>query len=183
VRRSLKFVEAAFKRGYRVDLSIGSVLSLRGTKMRPTNMGCGYPVVEVSTPGITNFKKPGSSRVSVHNMVAYAKYGRAAFKIGLEIRHLDDCPTNNSGKNIKPGTRLQNILDIPKERRREIGKIRTRHLVGKPNVNRKLSDEAVRGIRGAKIRRGEVGRLAKKYKVSHVTISNIIWRKSYASVR
>lgn len=180
--QSLGRIESAFAHGYKVNIKTGTIFGLSGQELQPQKVKSGHLVVTVQTPG---FGKRNESVISVHQLVAYAKYGRKAFRSGQEIRHLDNSPENNRGHNLKPGTRSQNMLDQSPEQRRYLGIKRTRHLVGKPNCQRKLSNSDVRIIRRrAKTgKRGIMTLLAKEYGVSRSLISNLVSGASYASIR
>ena len=52
-----------------------------------------------------------------HRLLAYQKYGDDLFKEGIEVRHLDGNPLNNSVDNITIGTHSDNMMDIPKDKR------------------------------------------------------------------
>lgn len=51
------------------------------------------------------------SRVWVHRLVAYHKFGNKIFKEGIQVRHLDGNSLNNSYDNISIGTAKDNSLD------------------------------------------------------------------------
>jgi hypothetical protein len=55
--------------------------------------------------------------VEVHRLLAFEKFGEAAFAEGIQVRHLDNNSLNNSWDNIVLGTPTQNAMDRPKEDR------------------------------------------------------------------
>lgn len=59
------------------------------------------------------------TRVMVHRLVAYQKYGDKIFEIGIQVRHLDGNSKNNLSENILIGTAVENCSDkIPSVRLR-----------------------------------------------------------------
>lgn len=172
-------IKKAIDHGYTVDIETGEIYGLRNQKLKAQISTSGYLVVTLQTPGFHR----NESVLGLHKLVTYLMYGDEAFKVGVEIRHLDSNKLNNNWRNLIPGTRSENIADIPKQYYKEISFKRTRHLIGKPNINRKLTDQEVNYIRNRSSRpiRGYIKALANLYKVSHSTISNIIHRRSYVS--
>ena len=57
----------------------------------------------------------GSSKVKVHRLVAYQKFGKRIFEPGVQVRHLDDNSLNNSWDNIGIGTQVDNWGDKKKK--------------------------------------------------------------------
>jgi hypothetical protein len=51
--------------------------------------------------------------------MGYLKFGDEIYTKGMQVRHLDGNPLNNSWDNIDIGTQSENMHDIPKERRVE----------------------------------------------------------------
>lgn len=64
--------------------------------------------------------KIGAKRkhLSTHRLQAYQKYGDRIYEQGIEVRHLDGNPLNNSRENIAIGTHSENIMDIPESVRK-----------------------------------------------------------------
>lgn len=54
-----------------------------------------------------------------HRFMGYLKFGDKIYTKGMQVRHLDGNPLNNSWDNIDIGTQSENMHDIPKERRIE----------------------------------------------------------------
>lgn len=50
-----------------------------------------------------------------HRLQAFQKYGLALFEKGIEVRHLNNNPLDNSWDNISIGTHSQNMMDIPEQ--------------------------------------------------------------------
>ena len=58
-----------------------------------------------------------STRICVHRLQAYQKYGDIIFEKGIVVRHLNSNSKDNSYDNIGIGTQPENMLDMPKEKR------------------------------------------------------------------
>lgn len=58
--------------------------------------------------------------ISFHRLQGYFKFGDIIFNEYLIIRHLDGNSLNNSWENIGLGTQLDNIYDIPPEKRKDM---------------------------------------------------------------
>lgn len=56
----------------------------------------------------------------MHRLVAYQKYGKEIFKKGIEVRHRDGNPSNNTENNILLGTPSENSMDKTQETRNRI---------------------------------------------------------------
>jgi hypothetical protein len=80
------------------------------------------------------------SNVYTHKLLAYQKYGRAMFKPGIIIRHLDGNSLNNSYENIALGTLQDNTMDIPEE-------VRIRTSITAATKLRKFTDDEMDEIR------------------------------------
>ena len=57
-----------------------------------------------------------------HKLQAYIKYGKSSLEKGIETRHLDGNPKNNTWNNIAIGSRSDNKMDMPKDTRLAISK-------------------------------------------------------------
>lgn len=96
---------------------------------------------------------------AVHRLVLLAFVGPCP--PGLEGRHLDDDPDNNTRSNVCWGTRLDNVAD-----RRKNGGLST----GEDNGRSKLTAEVVREMRRRRRETGEsYPKLARRYGVSGPT--------------
>jgi len=183
VRKQYASIVTAFRHGYTVNVVSGSVYGLRKQKLKPQITASGHSVVTLQTPTLGKRKE---RVISVHALIAYKKFGKKAFVDGVEIRHKNGKPSDNRGQNITYGTRSQNYYDIADADRKARHFKATRHLVGKPNCNRKISDQVVKAIRKAgKIdnSRGRVTRLAKRFGIHYSKILMILSRKAYGSVK
>ena len=57
------------------------------------------------------------ARFRFHRFMGYLKFGDEIYTKGMQVRHLDGNPLNNSWDNIAIGTQRDNTYDIPKEKR------------------------------------------------------------------
>ena len=55
----------------------------------------------------------------VHRLQAFQKFGLKMFDKGIEVRHLNGNPSDNSWDNIAIGTHSENMRDVPKHIRLE----------------------------------------------------------------
>jgi len=125
-------IVSAFKRGYRVVNN--NVIGLVSNKpLRLERMSSGHLRFGVRFNG-------AMVKVYVHRLLAYEKYKDDLFSPGMQVRHLDGNPINNTSGNIALGTQSQNMMDIPKAAR--IKKARTA-----ASKLRKYSDETVAKVR------------------------------------
>lgn len=93
----------AYNKGYRVTI-YGEVFGLKGNKL---SLSC-------NTAGYCSFNlrfKKNPTRVFVHKLQAYQKFGDRLFEKGILVRHLDGNSKNNSFENIEIGTSSDNMLD------------------------------------------------------------------------
>lgn len=59
-------------------------------------------------------------KLFAHRLQAFQKYGEEMYKEGIVVRHLNGNSLDNSFNNIAIGTNVDNALDIPKEKRKEM---------------------------------------------------------------
>ena len=100
-----KVIEA-YNRGYVVSLE-GQAYNKKGEKV-------GY----LTSNGRVSFGiriKGLSTNIPVHRLQAFQKYGHNLFNDGIEVRHLDAIPDNNSWENIAIGTHSENMMDVPEQ--------------------------------------------------------------------
>ena len=96
------------EKGYYVDTD-GNVYGSKGCKR----------LLRVSTTGYYTFSyKPKDKRsnisIPVHRLQAFQKFGDRLFDDGIEVRHLNNNPLDNSFDNIGIGTHIENMQDKPK---------------------------------------------------------------------
>jgi hypothetical protein len=63
-----------------------------------------------------------TTRIEVHRLQAFQKYGSKIFEDGIVVRHLNGDSTDNSIDNIEIGSYQDNSLDVPQKRRLEHAK-------------------------------------------------------------
>lgn len=98
------------KKGYFVD-SLGNVFNKnkRPIKLSKSNSGYLSFNTRISCGRVT--------RVFVHRLQAFQKFGDCIFNKGIHVRHLNGIPIDNSFENIDIGSQSDNMMDIPKEKR------------------------------------------------------------------
>lgn len=160
--------ELAYEKGYRVTEG-GVLIGLRGAPIYATKTTKGKRAKISFYYGSSRFT------VMVHRLQAYQKYGAGLYGKGLEVRHKNDCYSDNSRKNIILGTHLENIYDTPQERRRQ------KALAG-AMARRSLSEEKVRQLRHDRARGMKYNDLMVKYGIAKGTVSLIVNRKTYSGV-
>lgn len=112
--------------------------------------------------------------LSVHRFVAYQKFGDVALAAEC-VRHENDDRGDNRPDNILYGTKRQNMMDIPAEKRSSMGVKRNR---GK----RRYSDEQVREIRGLFASKVTLADVQRKYGGGFGSLANIRDGVTYRNV-
>ena len=102
-------IQIAYLLGYRVTKD-GNLLNPKGIKLGCVNHH-GY-----EQTGLNVNKK--HKNIFTHRLQAYQKYGDKLYEDGIVVRHLNGNALDNSWDNISIGTQRDNILDIPKEKRK-----------------------------------------------------------------
>lgn len=102
----------AFSKGYRVIDN--KVFSPKGKCLSLKLTGTKTKYYSFSIRNSNNECSP----IMVHKLLAYQKFGDGVFEHET-IRHLDGNSLNNTESNLALGTQLENILDIPLEKRRQ----------------------------------------------------------------
>ena len=98
----------AYNKGYRCTKS-GIPLGIDGKEIKGWYRNDGYHFIKVRINSTENLN------ISIHRLQAFQKYGHKLFEQGIEVRHLDGNPKNNSWGNILIGNHSENIMDIPEE--------------------------------------------------------------------
>lgn len=114
--------------------------------------------------------------VLVHRLVAYQKFGVAAFQEGIVVRHLDGDSLNNASENIAIGTHQQNALDRDPEVRRAHAQHAAMH-------RRKLTSEKFAEFHADREAGMSMNALAVKYGIAKSTVSYIVNGKTYRENR
>lgn len=154
----------AFEMGYRV--------TEEGVVMAPS----GNPAKVYSKPGsyfhisVPTCRKP----IAVHRLAAYQKFGNVALEAEC-VRHLNDKKQDNRLLNISYGSRSDNQMDIPDEKRKLMGRRRNKN-------NRQLSDEQVKQMRLLILDGWSIDRLVKVFNCSIGTVVNIKNGRCYVDV-
>lgn len=102
--------QIAFERGYRAHPD-GSVTNPRGKLLKCSiKWDQGYRVISFAL---------GLPPLKVSRLVAFQKFGEQIFQPGIQVRHLDGNPANDTAENIAIGTQFQNSMDVPLAARRQ----------------------------------------------------------------
>lgn len=94
-----------------------------------------------------------------HRFVAYTKFGDKIYEKGIEVRHLDGNSKNNKWDNIEIGTRRDNFLDIPAERRME-------YALNATSAIKVYSDDLVKDIRAFRDKGATYKQIMDKFGIS-----------------
>jgi len=88
----------------------------------------------VSKQGVVYSPKGNVLKLSirVHRLQAFQKFGSEIYKEGVEVRHFNGIPLDNSWENILIGTRSENQMDIPKLVRNTRGLTGTKEIIKYP---------------------------------------------------
>ena len=117
--KSTQATRLAYRRGYRVSPG-GEVVSPTGTirKLHLAN----NKSIKVDARRYWKFTirngEGKNNAVFVHKLVAYQKFGEAAYMAAECVRHLNGDPQDNRFDNIEIGTMKENSMDMSKEDRR-----------------------------------------------------------------
>ena len=172
--RAKEIIRRSAAAGYHVCRETGTIIGKSGAPMKGAVAKNGYVYVTLIIEGLTRPSK--GNAVTQHQMVAFAKYGEAAFEDGIEIRHLDGERTNNHPANLLLGTRQDNMLDMAPE-------ARSARNLGRPNGHQRKVSWAdamkIRAIYARGLVRGECKELADYFCVCSTTISSIGNRRTY----
>lgn len=101
--RSLSYIIAA-QLGYSVT-SDGRVVNPHGKVLKTRADRGGYHYFSVRRV----------CKCRVHQLQAWQKFGEKMRGQGIEVRHLDNNPSNNSDENIAIGTKVENAADKSRE--------------------------------------------------------------------
>lgn len=103
-------VEIAQEKGYTISMD-GIIFNGENKELKGGVHIAGYKYISF----VYENKK---IHVYAHRLQAYKKFGRAVFKKGIMVRHLNGIKTDNSWDNISIGTNIDNQMDIPSELRK-----------------------------------------------------------------
>ena len=116
-----------------------------------------------------------SRKVYVHKLVAFQKYGLAAFQEGIHVRHLDGDPENNRDENIAIGTGSENMMDRPPS-------ARIKSAIEAASYRRKISDADTATARRLRAAGWSYKGLMKKYGIKSKGTMHHILHNKYQTV-
>jgi len=164
--RAANLVIEAHERGYRVA-DDGEVISPMGQTLKQCLDKEGYWTFNL---------KPSeggcATRVYVHRLAAYQKFGGNLFTPKIEVRHLDNNKDNNTPGNLALGTRHDNIMDLPESVRVAVAKNAARR-------RRKLSQAQAVALREDRRKGASYAKLTAKYGITKGAVSYIVNGKTY----
>ena len=99
----------AYNKGYRID-KFGNAWGPFGKKLKLSLYKKGYYSFSCRL-------STGPSRIFIHQLQAYIKYGKKLFTLGFEARHLNSNSLDNNWDNIDIGSHSDNMMDKPKMQR------------------------------------------------------------------
>lgn len=102
-------IQVADRRGYHCDEQ-GRIYNKRGQPVKAFRYTGQYLAFSVRLG-----KKV--VKVPVHRFVAFQIHGEVVLNEGVQVRHLDNNPTNNAWSNLSFGTAHENRMDIPRQTR------------------------------------------------------------------
>jgi len=163
----------AYEKGYRVT-NDGRLLNPEGAplKVNPTDKKR-YPTFSIKLAGESFY-------IRSHRFAAYCFYKDELFKEGILVRHLNDDRSDISKENIKLGTQVENMADIPIDKLKLMSQKKRDWCLKnnkRPPLRRKLTDEQDAEI-VRRLSAGESTRsIAKDFDVHHSTIQYLKVRK------
>ena len=98
----------AYKKGYRITEN-GIAIGLSENELKCTLGKDGYYYF--------SFRRKDSSlsKIYIHRLQAFQKYGMILFNEGIEVRHKDGISIDNQFSNILIGTHSENMMDVPEQ--------------------------------------------------------------------
>lgn len=159
--------------GLLAALAMGYRVSQEGVTLDPA----GAPVkvnLHAKTRYWTFSARGCRSPLSVHQLAALQRYGEVALDSDC-VRHLDGDRNNNRPENIGHGTFLENVMDMPVEQRRRMGRARNRR-------KRRFTDDQVRAIRRGFVEGRSLTGLQREYGCGFGSLTKIRDRVTYYDV-
>jgi hypothetical protein len=150
----------AIERGYFVTEE-GLCYSKRGNQVGYINNG--YYKVAIKIKG-------RNKKFSIHRIQAYQKYGDKIFEAGIQVRHLNGNPLDNSWENIAIGNQSENQMDIPEQIRIK------RALIATSKVRKHKHKEIIDYYNKVK----SYNKTMKKFNISSKGTLHFIINKSYS---
>ena len=166
--KSKEYLMIAIDKGYYAQ-DDGSIVSPAGRTLSMNAGGDGYLRFSVAVGNHT------SRSVAVHRLVAFQKFGKAMFEEGIEVRHRNGDPIDNSVNNILIGSHSENMMDRAVDQRKS-------HAILAAKKRRKLTDEQVRQLRRDRDLGMSYKELCNRYDISKAGVSYLLHGKTYATV-
>lgn len=111
------FLIKAYEKGYRVDTE-GNVISPKNNLIKTFRQNQEREYLVFSFRIEKDVRK-----IKVHRLQAYQKFGDEMFKEGIQVRHQNNNPLDNSWGNILIGTQSENYQDgVNKDKFRKLKK-------------------------------------------------------------
>lgn len=127
------YIEVSVERGFSISQD-GRIFSPIGEELKGTLDKKGYRFFNIRT------EYTRGSKVFVHRLQAFQKFGYKIFEKGIVVRHLDGNPSNNHWDNLNIGTHSDNQMDRD-------SKDRLRHSVLAASKIRRFTDKEAKEIR------------------------------------
>lgn len=159
----------AVAKGYRIKK--GQLFNGDKQHVTPRIDDGGYPVIAIKLP-----RTRKNLSVHVHLISAFIKFGEELLKTDLEVRHSNGIKEDFRPENLKLGTRLENIMDIPREERRRIGAIGA--------IKRRILNDTEQAAFRKDRENGMIFKdLAVKYGLCHKGHASFVYRNPYKTVK
>ncbi len=155
-----RVIKELIRKGYTMSKE-GIVHNPSGRRVSGCETSNGYIKIGVR---VLEYK---SYTLRVHKFQGYLKFGDKCFEKRMDIRHLNGNPKDNSWENIGIGTRSENMMDMPKEKR----------ILNASNLQHSHQDIIDDHNRGLSYRE-----LMEKYNITSKGTISFIINKSLASV-
>lgn len=146
-----------FSRNELLAISNGFIVNINGISLNKK----GEEVGSIGSNGyryISIRNKNRITKVMVHRLQAYQKFGNKIYEEGVVVRHLDGNKLNNSYANIEIGTSIDNSLDKPKEVRLQASKKASSYIT-------KYTIELINKIKADRLMGLTYNELAIKYRI------------------
>lgn len=164
--------------GYSVDAA-GSVRNPSGVVLSSPVNKRGYRCISVRVKALTARKLGVSPRrtfsLRVGRLQAYQKFGLAALRPMVVVRHGKLGPADDSAGNIEIGSQSDNMLDVAPEVRRAKARTAAR-------CQRRFTDEQVRNLRVMRAAGATLQELGGAFGIGKGHVSDVVNRKLYSDV-
>jgi hypothetical protein len=151
----------AIERGLRIEKD-GTVIGTKGLPIKGSIISrCKKQKGQREYLASVYRHKGQKAKIRFHRLQAYTKYGDALFEEGIETRHGEGGPLDNSWDNITIGTHKDNMNDVSEEDRRNSSMKRA-----------KVSDEQILEIRSLRAAGVSPVVIGEQYGINRFTV----WR-------